>query len=387
MNNPFSTLPKPAPDPIFSIALEARKAGPEAIDATAGVYMGEDGTPHLLPSVSNALREYGTTLHEEDISYPPLLGLPGYRKIVEDLVFGASTSVNIASIATTGGTGALAVNLRLMKQIHSDITIILPTPAWANHMPLCKAANTDAKEVPCIENGEVTEAPLVRAIQDCTTPSAVLLQAGCHNPTGRDFSLSQLDAVLDVVREKECMVLMDFAYQGFAGTPEKDAMPIQRCIDANVPLFVTWSASKNHGLYGLRTGLACAVAPDKEAKTIVENHYSMISRGLHSSAPVMGQAVVEITQKKNNALWLNDLQTIRDTLQGKRKNLAQALPEQFTAPLMGTGMFALLPLTIDQIRSLRTQHKVFMTEDGRINIGGIPMKRIDELAAKILQVI
>ena len=50
-------------------------------------------------------------------------------------------------------------------------------------------------------------------------------------------------------------------------------------------------------------------------------------------------------------------------------------------------MFAVLPLTEEQIIRLKTEHNTFLTLDGRINIAGIPLKRITELGEKIARVL
>lgn len=386
MTNDYSHLEKPRPDPIFTIALAARNAGPNAIDATAGVYMSEEGIPLIFESTKQALKLYGESLHNQDISYPPLLGLPQFRATVLDLIFGKDHENMVATIATTGGTGALAINLQLLKYMHRDIQVILPTPAWANHHPLCSAAGVTTIEAPYIENGEASINGVVKAMQQSNGPLALLVQAGCHNPIGLDLNDSQWDDLIAACLEHNCIVLLDMAYQGFADEPEQDSAIARKLAASGVTLLVTWSASKNHSIYGLRTGLAAAVVPDEETKETVEGHYSMISRGMHSSAPTAGQWIVQLVQENEHDQWLLDLRELRMMLNKKRDKLREALPDSFASSLNGHGMFAILPLTVKQIHTLRDEHAVFLLDSGRINIAGIPLRRLDEFAEKILQV-
>jgi aromatic-amino-acid transaminase len=53
----------------------------------------------------------------------------------------------------------------------------------------------------------------------------VLLHACCHNPTGFDLSQDDWRAVLDVVKRRNLLPLIDFAYQGFGDGLEQDAWP------------------------------------------------------------------------------------------------------------------------------------------------------------------
>jgi aspartate/tyrosine/aromatic aminotransferase len=62
------------------------------------------------------------------------------------------------------------------------------------------------------------------------------------------------------------------------------------------------------------------------------------------------------------------------------------LPPAFRNAVSGHGMFAMLPLTPEQVDELKLKHRVFLTRDGRINIAGIPYKRIEELCKKITAV-
>jgi aspartate/tyrosine/aromatic aminotransferase len=86
-------------------------------------------------------------------------------------------------------------------------------------------------------------------------------------------------------------------------------------------------------------------------------------------------------------MWRADLKEARQILTRKRQIMLKMLPRQFEASLKGYGMFAMLPLTVDQVNRLKHEHKVFVLLDGRINIGGIPEARIAELCEKIQSVL
>ncbi len=385
--NFFSALPVPKPDPLFAIAAEAEKAGPSAINGTLGIFMDEDGKPLVFPSTLKVLEHLGKHLTGFNYSYPLLTGLPKFRDAVTDLLCQDDREV-IASIASTGGTGGLAINLRLLKMLlgEGNSDIILPIPAWGNHPPVCRSAGLTIIEAPYLEHGKASVDGVIDTIKKQTKPFGILLQVGCHNPTGLDYNREQWIALADALQKKQCVVLLDFAYQGFKDEPEQDADPIRLCRDRGLTTLVAWSASKNHSIYGLRTGLSAAFVKDMTEKQTVEGTYSMISRGLHSAAPTFGQAIVALVQDRYPELWRADLTEARAIMKRKRQLMIDHLPESFHSSLSGYGMFAMLPLSVEQVNKLKHEHRVFLLLDGRINIGGIPEARIGELCEKILRV-
>lgn len=387
MSSPFSRLPVPKPDPLFAIGAEAIAAGPSAINGTLGVFMDEEGVPLVFPSVVSVLAHLEKHLQGFNYSYPLLTGLPKYREAVTKLICQDDREV-IASIASTGGTGGLAINLRLLKMLLGDAhSILLPTPAWGNHPPVCTWAGLDIVEAPYLTNGLPSVDAVIETVKKQDKPFGILLQVGCHNPTGLDYTKQQWEDLFDALQKKEVIVLMDFAYQGFKGEPEADAEPIRMSRERNLTTLVTWSASKNHSIYGLRTGLAAAFVKDEAEKKTVEGTYSMITRGLHSAAPTFGQAIVALVQSRCEDLWRSDLADARRMLTRKRELMIEHLPNSFHDSLKGYGMFAMLPLTVDQVHTLKNEHKAFLLLDGRINIGGIPEARVQELCEKIVKVL
>lgn len=386
--SPFGLLSIPKPDPLFAIGTEARLAGPTAINGTLGVVMDEQGVPLLFPSVKKAIEKIATTLPTLDYSYPKLTGLDEYRSAVAALL-PAPESMYLASMASTGGTGGLAINVRLMRMMlgDSDPAVILPVPAWGNHPPPCKAAGLRIIEVPYIENGVASIQAMIDAVKKEKRPVGLLLQVGCHNPTGLDLSKDQWEELVTALEKEQVIVLLDCAYQGFIGEPLDDIQPIRLCIEHGIPSLVVWSASKNHTIYGLRTGMACAYVPEKSLLSTVEGHYSSITRMLHSASATFGQHVVVETQISYKDEWLADLQNARAVINEKRALMTEGLPDSFKISLRGYGMFAKLPLNEEQIHRLKTEHKVYITLDGRMNIAGIPKTRISELREKIIAVL
>lgn len=384
----FTALPPIQPDPIFAITAEAIAAGPEAINGTIGVYMDEQGKPLLFDSVKKALTELGEKLPSLNYSYPPLSGLPEFRSAINNLLFDQPKNLHIAGIAATAGTGALAMNLRLARLMQPGASVILQMPAWVNHPPVCEANFLHITQTQYLDARHKPDTVhLEMACEDePDRPKILLLQVGCHNPTGLDFEPDQWKHIVNIAKKHDCLVILDFAYQGFKSKPEDERGPINVFLESGLPLLISWSASKNHSIYGMRTGYACAVAPDDKTRANLDILYSRISRGMHSAAPTFGQTIVALVQQKYQKEWKIDLKNCREMMAKKRQLMIEQLPESFHAALSGYGMFAMLPLTQKQILTLKDQ-KVFLATDGRLNIGGIPLTRIEEMCEKITEVV
>jgi len=368
----FGNLPPAHPEPIFAIAEKAKQAGPDALNGTIGILMKDDGTPLIFECVRSATKDVFGVFDDTQRMYPPLLGLPAFREHVTNLIFGEDIP-KCVSTAAAGGTGALGVNLRLAKLMGIE-TVILPTPSWANHPRLIAGANLQLKESPDA---------LLESAQSEKKPHLLLLQTGCHNPTGRDFSGDFWRSLADVTAKTPHVILLDTAYQGLGLGLQEDVEPVQILKDAGIPLLIAWSASKNHSLYSFRTGLACAVIPDGKQGELVERHYGLIGRTMYSVAPTMGQHILVRVQEEYADAWRRELEAAKMMLDRKRIEMKKNFPEAWHALVDGNGMFTQLPLSAKQVESLQ-EKSVFLTLDGRVNISGIPSGRIPEFCDKIL---
>src|SRR5690606_39969598 len=101
---------------------------------------------------------------------------------------------------------------------------------------------------------------MIAALTHLPKGDVVLLHACCHNPTGFDLTPRDFKRVLEVVKARELLPLIDFAYQGFGDGLEEDAWAV-RLFAAELPeVLITSSCSKNFGLYSASTGalIVCA---------------------------------------------------------------------------------------------------------------------------------
>ena len=376
----LSRLSAPPPDPIFAAADRAKKAGPNVLNATIGVVLNEEGVLELFPSIQKAIQ----TLHMEQTAYPPLAGLPAYQSTVRTLVFG-DKEPHVAVTAVAGGTGALSALLRVAHTAGYR-NVLLPVPTWANHARVVTGMGFELHTCPYLAEGIPSFTPLIEQLGAAKEPQLLLVQSGCHNPTGLDPSEEEWRALGTALAGTAHTVLLDMAYQGLGNGVAEDTLPVSLLIDAGTTPLVAWSASKNHCLYGLRAGAALAYTKSEEEKQILEKHLVIATRSLYSVAPVTGQQIVAITQLEFAKEWEHDLTELRTLLRQKREALAIALPAYSKTILRCRGLFVQLPLGTEQVAHL-TKQNTFLTPDGRINIAGIALRDIPLLGSHIAECI
>jgi aspartate aminotransferase len=221
----------------------------------------------------------------------------------------------------------------------------------------------------------------------------VLLHACCHNPTGFDLTPRDWKRVLDVVKARELLPLIDFAYQGFGDGLEQDAFAVRLFASELPELLITSSCSKNFGLYRERTGALIVCAESAAKLQDVRSQLAFIARNLWSTPPAHGAAVVAtiLADSALHSLWVNELDAMRQRVASLRAGLVEALQpyglsERFAHIAVQRGMFSYTGLSPVQVQRLRDEFSVYMVGSGRANMAGLDAERLDQLASAIARV-
>jgi aromatic-amino-acid transaminase len=88
--------------------------------------------------------------------------------------------------------------------------------------------------------------------------------------------------------------------------------------------------------------------------------------------------------------WLDELTEMRERMRRMRERLAAADNEvsglNLAALAEQNGLFAMLPLTKEQIVKMREDHGVYMAGSGRINVAGLHGGNTDKFIAALADV-
>src|SRR5476649_1912341 len=161
--------------------------------------------------------------------YLPIDGLAIYDKAVQELVFGADSAViqekRAVTVQAIGGTGALKVGADFLQRFAPGAQVYISDPSWENHRALFESAGFTVNNYPYYDAAThgVNFTDMLAALNAMPKGAVVVLHACCHNPTGVDLTAVQWAAVLEIVRSRQLMPFLDFAYQGFGDGTLADA--------------------------------------------------------------------------------------------------------------------------------------------------------------------
>jgi aromatic-amino-acid transaminase len=383
----FGHLDTPAPDAILGLAAEFR-ADPRAhkIDLGVGVYRDETGRTPVMRAVKAAEARLMAT--QDSKSYLGLEGDMGFVERMADIVFGTAHGLGgrLQGLQTAGGTGALRAAFDLVGRARPGARVWMGLPTWANHRPLILSAGLEVVALPFFDQATQTvdAGAMLDALSAAQPGDVVLLQGCCHNPTGAVLQLADWEALSDLVVRRGLLPIMDLAYQGLGDGLDADAAST-RLMAARVPtLLVAYSCDKNFGVYRERTGALWVIGADAAEAARARAHALAVVRTMWSMPPDHGAAVVRLVLE-DAALtsdWRTELDGMRARIQRVRQALAASLP--LLAPLGGqTGMFSLLPISLQAVEQLKTAHAIYAVPPGRINVAGLREDQVEALADAI----
>lgn len=393
----FAAIGRVPGDPILGLMESyAKDTNPQKFDLGVGVYKDAQGLTPILRAVKRA--EQRLVEQQTTKTYIGGHGDPAFGRLVSELVLGAGSALLKAQRAgatqTPGGTGALRLSADFIAHSLPGRGVWLSNPTWPIHETIFAKAGLKVSHYPYVGSDNRLDVPAMLATL-ATVPEGdvVLLHACCHNPTGFDLSQDDWRQVLQIVRERQLLPLIDFAYQGFGDGLEQDAWAVRLFADELPEVLITSSCSKNFGLYSDRVGSLIVCAHDAEKLLDVRSQLAFIARNLWSTPPDHGAAVVAtiLGDTELKQLWSAEVEVMRSRIAQLRSGLVEALvphglAERFAHVGVQRGMFSYTGLSAEQVKQLREKHSVYMVNSGRANVAGIDETRLGLLAEAIADV-
>ena len=187
---------------IFSV-MSALAAEHGAINLGQG-FPDEDGPEDVRQAAAEATRDGPN-------QYPPLMGLPELRRAVADhdrRFYGLKLDWRRQVMVTSGATEAIASCL--LGLLNPGDEAVLFEPLYDSYLPLVELAGARARLVR-LEPPEWTlsEPALAAAIGDRTR---VIVVNSPMNPSGKLFSLFELEMIAETMRRHDIVVVCDEVY-------------------------------------------------------------------------------------------------------------------------------------------------------------------------------
>ncbi|MDC9823546.1 aspartate/tyrosine/aromatic aminotransferase [Devosia sp. ZB163] len=389
----FETLKKATLDKIFVLMAEyANDPRDGKIDLGVGVYKDPKGVTPVMSSVRKAEQKMLETAKTK--TYKGVVGNKEFSAAVVDLALGGVVdSKRIRCVNGAGGTGALSILMNVLARARPGGRIFISDPSWPNHWPMTELVGLKPHHYPYFDpkTRAVDFKAMMGVLDTLNSNDIVLLHGCCHNPTGASLSNAQWDEVVESLKRTGAFPLVDLAYLGFGDGIEADAYGVRKVVSSVPESMVAFSASKNFGLYRERAGVAIAIARDSESADVVSSQMQNVIRATISQTPDHGAEIVRLIleDKDLRAEWEAELTEMRERMKRLRVKLAEAIRQRsnstdFDFIADHTGMFSLLGLPEDVVTKLKLDDAIYMINDSRINVAGIPEDRIGELADKML---
>ncbi|MFN9212637.1 MAG: aromatic amino acid transaminase [Betaproteobacteria bacterium] len=397
--SPFSAVPLAPRDPILGLS-EAFAADPRPtkVNLGVGVYVDENGKIPVLRAVREAEQARAATAAPR--GYLPIDGIAAYDAAVQKLLFGENSllvaSGRVVTAQGLGGTGALKIAADFLRRALPNATVLISDPSWENHRALFEQAGFVVENYPyydAVTNG-LDFVGMSAALRAAAPGTVAVLHACCHNPTGVDLDAAHWAEVVRIVRERQLIPVLDFAYQGFGDGIDADATAIKLFADSGLDFFVASSFSKSFSLYGERVGALTVVAADKDEATRILSQMKRVIRANYSTPPTHGGSVIAaiLGDARLRALWEEDLAGMRDRIKAMRQHLIDGLKTRgvtrdFSFVLRQRGMFSYSGLTPEQMQRLASDFGIYGLSTGRICVAALNPRNIDAVCDAISAVL
>ena len=389
----LSTLDQQPADALLAlIKLHNDDPRGDKIDLGVGVYRTGQGDTPVFGAIKVAEQRLLDTQGSKAYLGPE--GDMGFVHALMPYIFGGadpSMGGRIDGMQAPGGTGAVRLAVALAKR-SGVARIWMGLPSWPNHAQILADLGVELKSFAHATKAGLTDMDALRSAISLAQPGdAIMLHGCCHNPTGIDYSNDQWDEIAALIAAAQLLPILDLAYQGLGHGMEEDAYGVRRVLAAVPEALIAYSCDKNFGMYRDRVGAIYVMAQDADALRRVLSNGHALARAAWSMPPDHGAAAVRIILKDEalTAQWLGELDLMRARMRQVRAALAEAgqAGSIDLAPLaLQNGLFSVLPLSPEQILTLRQDHGIYMAGSGRINIAGLTGGNLDKFVADLTAV-
>ena len=289
---------------ILSLSLAAAKAkanNKNVINATIGMFNGEDNSFYTFRSVSEVLK---TLDSYEAFSYADTDGGEEYHTAVLKWVFRNYldeflNNYYVGVIATPGGSGAIATTFQ--NYLKENEKVLVPDVMWETYITLAKERNSDVLKYKLYDSdGNFNLANLKEKIEELIDKQEsiiLVINDPCHNPTGFCMSDNDYISLVNLLNQYNYpfLLLMDIAYFDFYDIdPEiiRRRFCLLTKLNDNILINFAFSGSKTFGLYGLRIGANILFGKDQKEIEAFKNAVGYTSRSNWGSSSHLGLSVI-----------------------------------------------------------------------------------------------
>ncbi|MGN8227681.1 aminotransferase A [Paenibacillus polymyxa] len=224
-----------------------------ALPGTLSLTIGQPDFPtpaHIMEAAHRAINEGRT-------SYTPNPGLPELREAAAAFVarkYGLNYRGQDEVIVTNGASEALDITLRTILSPGDEV--ILPVPIYPGYEPLIRLSGGIPVFADTRNSGFKLTAEVLEPYLTERTKAVILGYPS--NPTGRVISREELEAVADLLKERDLFIISDEIYSELIYEPPH--VSIAALPGMRERTIVINGLSKSHSMTGWRIGFTLAPA-------------------------------------------------------------------------------------------------------------------------------
>ncbi|RMH78528.1 MAG: aminotransferase class I/II-fold pyridoxal phosphate-dependent enzyme [Actinomyces sp.] len=287
---------------IDSLKVQARRAGEDVIDLGFG-------NPDL-PSPEVAVAKLcEAARNPRNHRYSASRGIPKLRAAVADLYrrrFGVDLDPETEVINTIGAKEGFSHLMWVLLQ--PGDAVLVPSPSYPIHLYAPLFAGAEVREMPLGTDADFFETLRERFEYSWPRPRVIVLSFP-HNPTTTCVDLDFFAKVVDFAREREVVVVHDFAYAdlGFDGYEPPSILQVEGAREVAVELY---SMTKSFSMAGWRVAFMVGNA---EVVAALAKLKSYLDYGTFQ--PVQIAATVTLNEAAEHPKAVREVyQSRRDTL-------------------------------------------------------------------------
>ena len=370
-------------DNIFSV-VQAAKADPEAINATAGCLYDEQGKLFTYDSVYENEMKMSPAKRAAYAQSPA--GNSDYMNEIKDFVLDGRVKNHSDVIATPGGTGAIST--AIVTCLDEGDTIIYPKIAWGNYRVIAEEHNLKTITYDVYDLDD-----LFKAIDACEQKVFLIINSPCQNPLGHAYSLEEWKSIMDKLNglNREVILLCDIAYIDYASGDPKAYFSLFNGISDDVLVLMAASCSKAFSYYGQRLGALIAINNDEE---FLDHYINLCSRSARATwSNLHNGAMINIAEvlRDHREAYPTELEAAKMKLK-ERTNLFIRQAKECGLELYKSsdGFFVTLKMEDNEKRDAyhRTliDHHIYtikVNEGVRIGLCSTPLRIVDGLAYRL----
>src|SRR5437762_1295638 len=282
---------------IDALKMAARRAGEDVIDLAFG-------NPDI-PSPDAAVDKLAEAVHNpRNHRYSSSRGIPKLRAAVASLYdrrFNVELDPDTEIVTTIGAKEGLSHLMWVL--LGAGDTALVPTPSYPIHIYAPLFAGADVRQVPLgtdVEGSTFFDG-LMQAWETTWPKPRVIVFSFPHNPTTTCVDLSWMQRIVDFARERDVMLVHDFAYSdtAFDGFSPPSILQVPGAKDVAVELY---TLTKSFSMAGWRVGFLVGNAAAVQALTKLKSYLDY-----GTFQPIQIAAIVAMNEASDYPKHVNEI--------------------------------------------------------------------------------